>query len=133
MRQLPHLKRPRGGRSSGRRGQSQRGNRTFESNGPSVKVRGNANQLFEKYQALARDANTSGDRVAAENYLQHAEHYYRVLTLANGNQQRRPGNGQARPDDYAAAQPAKPQALPEDSAQAEPAKTDGGNSGPAPA
>ena len=53
----------------------------MESSGPDVKIRGNATQLFEKYQALARDAVTSGDRIAAENYLQHAEHYYRVLSV----------------------------------------------------
>ena len=53
----------------------------MESSGPDVKIRGNATQLFEKYQALARDAVTSGDRISAENYLQHAEHYYRVLSV----------------------------------------------------
>lgn len=54
-------------------------NRTFDSNGPDVKIRGTAAHIFEKYQALARDANASGDRVAAENYLQHAEHYFRIM------------------------------------------------------
>lgn len=63
------------------------GQRTFDSSGPDVKIRGSAAQIYEKYQALARDANSSGDRVGAENYLQHAEHYYRILManqLANG-------------------------------------------------
>lgn len=55
-------------------------NRSFDSNGPDVKIRGSASQIYEKYQALARDAQASGDRIMAENYLQHAEHYYRVLT-----------------------------------------------------
>jgi hypothetical protein len=54
-------------------------NRTFESNGPDVKVRGSAQTIFEKYQQLARDAQSSGDRVMAENYLQHAEHYFRIV------------------------------------------------------
>lgn len=54
-------------------------NRTLESNGPDVKVRGTAHQICEKYQALARDAHASGDRVAYENYLQHAEHYHRII------------------------------------------------------
>jgi hypothetical protein len=55
-------------------------NRAFDSNGPDgVKIRGNAQHVFEKYQQLARDAASSGDRVLAENYLQHAEHYFRVL------------------------------------------------------
>src|SRR5690349_14557461 len=55
-------------------------NRAFDSNGPDgVKVRGAAQHVFEKYQQLARDAQSAGDRVLAENYLQHAEHYFRVL------------------------------------------------------
>jgi hypothetical protein len=54
-------------------------NRSYDSNGPEVKIRGNAATVYEKYLQLARDANTSGDRVMAENYLQHAEHYYRIL------------------------------------------------------
>jgi len=51
----------------------------FESSGPDVKIKGNAIQVHERYQALARDALSSGDRVAAENYLQHAEHYQRII------------------------------------------------------
>lgn len=51
---------------------------TFDSNGPDVRVRGNAWQVYEKYQSLARDAVSAGDRVMAENYQQHAEHYYRI-------------------------------------------------------
>ncbi len=55
-------------------------NRAYESNGPEgAKVRGNAQTIYEKYQQLARDANSSGDRVLAENYLQHAEHYFRLI------------------------------------------------------
>jgi hypothetical protein len=55
-------------------------NRAFDSNGPDgVKVRGAAQHIYEKYQQLARDATSSGDRVLAESYLQHAEHYFRVL------------------------------------------------------
>lgn len=56
---------------------------TFDSNCIDVRVRGNAWQVHEKYQALARDATASGDRVAAENYLQHAEHYYRIIEAIN--------------------------------------------------
>lgn len=55
------------------------GNRSYESNGPDVKIRGNANQIYEKYLQYARDAQTSGDRIAAEAYFQHAEHYYRIM------------------------------------------------------
>lgn len=57
-------------------------NRSFESNGPEVKIRGNASQIYDKYLQLARDASSSGDRVRAENLYQHAEHYYRIV-LAN--------------------------------------------------
>lgn len=53
--------------------------RNFESNGPDVKIRGNANHIAEKYSVLARDALTSGDTVMAENYFQHAEHYFRII------------------------------------------------------
>jgi len=56
---------------------------TFDSNGPDVRVRGNAWQVYEKYQGLARDAMASGDRVTAENLLQHAEHYYRIIEAIN--------------------------------------------------
>jgi hypothetical protein len=54
-------------------------NRSFESNGPDMKVRGSAQHIYERYVQLARDAHSSGDRVLAENYMQHADHYYRVL------------------------------------------------------
>ncbi len=60
--------------------------RSFESNGPDVKIRGTPAHVAEKYVALARDAQTSGDPVLAENYLQHAEHYYRII-LAYREQQ----------------------------------------------
>jgi len=56
---------------------------TFDSNGPNVKIRGNAYQVFERYVALAREAAASGDRISAENLYQHAEHYFRVMN-ANG-------------------------------------------------
>ena len=56
--------------------------RNYESNGPDVKIRGSAQQIAEKYSTLARDAHSSGDRVMAENYLQHAEHYYRIIAAA---------------------------------------------------
>jgi hypothetical protein len=84
-------------------------NRSFDSNGPEVKVRGSATQIYEKYLQLARDANSSGDRVMAENYLQHAEHYFRIMAAQaeaqaqyhaqNGggnqnNQNRQPAAGQ---------------------------------------
>ena len=60
--------------------------RNYESNGPDVKIRGSAQQVAEKYAALARDAQSAGDRVMAENYLQHAEHYNRIIAAAQAQQ-----------------------------------------------
>jgi hypothetical protein len=51
----------------------------FDSNGPDVRIRGTAHQVCEKYLTLAKDAAASGDRIVAENYLQHAEHYQRII------------------------------------------------------
>ena len=53
-------------------------NQTFDSNGPNIKIRGSAHQIFERYLALAREATASDDRIAAENFYQHAEHYFRI-------------------------------------------------------
>ena len=66
-------------------------NQVFDSNGPDGRIRGNANQVMERYLGLARDASSQGDRVAAENYYQHAEHYFRLVNAYNQN------NGQRRP------------------------------------
>lgn len=63
----------------------------FDSNGPEGRIRGNAHQVMEKYLALARDAASQGDRHAAENFYQHAEHYFRLINAYNQN------NGQRRP------------------------------------
>jgi hypothetical protein len=62
-------------------------NRVFDSSGPDGKVRGTPQQIIDKYNVLARDAQVSGDRVAAESYLQHAEHYSRMLGEAQRQQQ----------------------------------------------
>src|SRR6266852_223282 len=64
-----------------RRGQNPM-TRVFESNGPDIKIRGTASHVAEKYVQLARDARSSGDPVAAENYYQHAEHYFRLIAAA---------------------------------------------------
>jgi hypothetical protein len=70
-------------------------NHVFDSNGPDIRVRGTAQQLFEKYLQLGRDATSGGDRVMAEGYLQYAEHYFRVLNLMNqAATQQAPGQGQ---------------------------------------
>ena len=102
----PNNKRPRGYRGNGRRpGFHGRGS-TFESNGPEGKIRGTAFQVIEKYQALAQDALSAGDRIGAENFFQHAEHYYRVVA-ANGWDQRgqRPQGQQPQPQQSQQSQP----------------------------
>jgi hypothetical protein len=67
--------------NNNRRGQNPM-TRVYESNGPEIKIRGTASHLAEKYVQLARDAQGSGDPVAAENYYQHAEHYFRIIAAA---------------------------------------------------
>lgn len=77
--------------------------RTFESNGPDVKIRGTAHHVAEKYLQLARDAQSSGDPVMAESYLQHAEHYFRIIAAAQLAQQQAQ-LGYARPPGEADAE-----------------------------
>ncbi len=79
-------------RGRGRRGPNPL-SRSYESNGPDVKVRGTAAHIAEKYMQLARDAHASGDPVLAESYLQHAEHYFRIIAAAQSQQQA--GSGEA--------------------------------------
>lgn len=87
-----------GSKRSRNRGGNRRGGgrqQSLDSNGPSVRVRGSAQQIHEKYLTLARDASSSGDRVSAENYSQHAEHYHRVLAVeAEQREQREQRNNQ---------------------------------------
>ncbi|MEZ5667506.1 MAG: DUF4167 domain-containing protein [Alphaproteobacteria bacterium] len=92
MRQNGNHKRPRNRGNLGRKPSNNR-NQTFDSNGPSVRIRGNAFQVHEKYLTLARDAYSSGDRVMAENYFQHAEHYYRIVNANADQAQRLNGHG----------------------------------------
>ena len=75
----PGKRPPRNNRGHVRRGGGNR-NQTLESTGPDIKVRGTAQQIAEKYMALARDASSWGDLIVAENYLQHAEHYQRIVS-----------------------------------------------------
>ncbi len=103
MRPNQHQKRSRG-RNAGRRSGPNR-QHNFDSNGPNVRIRGTAHQVHEKYLALARDAASSGDRVMAENLLQHADHYYRVLNeAAEANRDQRQPNGQDRQERQAGRQ-----------------------------
>ena len=93
MRDFKNMKRQRGrNRNGGQQGGGpklqQNVNRAFDSNGPeNIKIRGHAQHVYEKYQQLARDASTAGDRVLAENYLQHAEHYFRTIRALSPNRQ----------------------------------------------
>ncbi|MEE2997316.1 MAG: DUF4167 domain-containing protein [Pseudomonadota bacterium] len=96
MRQGPNKNRMRG-RGNGRKGGNPR-NQSFESNGADVKVRGNAQQVVEKYLTLARDASSAGDRISAESYYQFAEHYYRVMNAANEQQRQQQHNADADGD-----------------------------------
>jgi hypothetical protein len=102
MRQGPNSRRSRGrGTNSGRRQNVPLRHQTFDSNGPDVRIRGNAYQVHEKYLALARDATSAGDRIAAENYYQHAEHYFRIITIINesaGSDGQHQRGGGPRPD-----------------------------------
>jgi hypothetical protein len=90
-------KRMRGRPTNNRRGPNPL-TRSYESNGPDVKIRGNAHHVAEKYLQLARDAHTGGDPVGAENYLQHAEHYFRLIAAAQAAQALAQ-SGQQRPED----------------------------------
>jgi hypothetical protein len=86
MRQGLNAKRSRGRSNNGGGGRKQNVPlrlQTLDSSGPNGKLRGNAYQLHEKYLAMARDAHSMGDRVAAENFHQHAEHYFRIIN-SNG-------------------------------------------------
>ncbi|MGB0695301.1 MAG: DUF4167 domain-containing protein [Rhodospirillaceae bacterium] len=84
--------RPRGRNVGGKRPPNR--NQTFDSNGPGVRVRGNAQQIVEKYLSLARDSVSQGDRVLAENYFQHADHYQRILNALTGRYNRVEENSQ---------------------------------------
>ena len=102
MRQNQNHKRSRG---RGRRGnhigqQNFNRNTTFESNGPEGRLRGNAQQLFEKYTALAQDAQASGERISFEAFSQFADHYYRIhqSILANAEQRRQHDRQQDQTD-----------------------------------
>src|ERR1700754_2133659 len=76
--------------------------RVFDSNGPDIKIRGTASHIAEKYVQLARDARGAGDPVAAENYYQHAEHYFRLIAAAQEqfrqNQQQPPRDNEVIDD-----------------------------------
>jgi hypothetical protein len=89
--------------------------RVYESNGPDVKIRGTASHIAEKYIQLARDAQGSGDPVAAENYYQHAEHYFRLIAAAQEQfRQQNPYYNQQQPHQQGGAPSGQPQASGDD-------------------
>jgi hypothetical protein len=84
--------------NNNRRGQNPM-TRVYESNGPDIKIRGTASHIAEKYLQLARDSRSSGDPVAAENYYQHAEHYFRLIAAAQEQFRQNQPQQQPRQDD----------------------------------
>ena len=94
------------GKNNRHRGRSRRGgggqinrNTTLDSNGPDVRLRGNAFQLYEKYVSLGNDASAAGERISAEAYYQHADHYFRVHSAVTSASEERRGqnsNGKAQ-------------------------------------
>ena len=112
------MKRQRGRNRNNNRSNNSNPNRSLDSNGPGVKVRGNVSTVYEKYSALARDAQSSGNRVNAENLKQHAEHYLRLMNemetarlaaQAERDAQRAPRNENATGDEAPDGKPGKPQ------------------------
>jgi len=95
------------------RGRTRKGpnplSRTYESNGPDVKIRGTALHVAEKYQQLARDAQASGDRIMSENYFQHAEHYLRIVAAAQPQGQPAAHTGRGEGDETEQEGAAQPQ------------------------
>lgn len=115
-------------RSGGKRSQGPR-NRNYQSSGGDNKVRGSAQQVLDKYLAMARDATSAGDRIAAEGFFQHAEHYYRVLNdrpdqskKSHTDRQQKSGShgrdNKQEPADNAPPQAAAPEAAAEPSVEA---------------
>ncbi|MCG5243055.1 DUF4167 domain-containing protein [Azospirillum doebereinerae] len=105
-----------GGGNANRRQNVPLRHQNFDSNGPDVRIRGNAWQVQEKYQTLARDAMTAGDRVQAENYLQHAEHYLRITNQIQESENRQRG-GQPQPNGGHTSVPGPVQSFDEDESQ----------------
>lgn len=103
MRNGQNGRRRRGGGGGGVSRVPGQGHQTDRGNRMEVRVRGNAHQLLEKYKQLARDASQAGDRVAAEYYLQHADHYFRTLSEFRARQEEqriRQGGAPQQRDDY---------------------------------
>jgi hypothetical protein len=103
---LVEQKTMRNGQNKRMRGRNRKGghhqnplSRVYESNGQDVKIRGTASHIAEKYLQLARDAQSSGDMIAAEHYYQHAEHYFRLIATAQEQLRQNPPYFQQQPGD----------------------------------
>ncbi len=142
MRQAHNARRSRG--RSNRKHNAPLKHQSFESNGPDVRIRGNAHQVYEKYLAMARDAHSTGDRISAEGYYQHAEHYFRIMNDSTDpqnaqrqqqQQQRQRENGHDRQaaDGGQRAEPAQAQDGAEPVKSADPVEPAGGAGGSEPA
>jgi hypothetical protein len=107
-----------GDRPSGQQQRPPPRGQTFDSHGPDIRIRGTTHQIFERYVALAREAATAGDRVAAENLYQHAEHYFRI------------GNASRDGDSQGALQPTTPADAAMGAAEQRSSETDQGASQP---
>lgn len=115
MRHGSSSRRQRNRGNGGRRGNQQR-TQVYDSNGPDVRIRGTAHQVAEKYEILAKDAASSGDRILAESYLQHAEHYLRIV----GNMQPQPsGESEGQNAGARESQQNKPEAQPQGNCKVE--------------
>lgn len=77
--QSSNRRRNRNNNNGGNRSRGGNKSRVYDSNGPDVRIRGTAHQIAEKYQTLAKDSSSSGDYIMSESYLQHAEHYLRII------------------------------------------------------
>jgi hypothetical protein len=84
MKQGSNTRRPRGRNNNNKRSPGRNSNQ--DNGGSDVRLRGNASQVYEKYLALARDALSADDSISSENYSQHAEHFYRIMTISAENQ-----------------------------------------------
>ena len=84
MKQGSNSRRPRGRSNNNKRSPNR--NNNHDSGGLEIRVRGNASQVHEKYLSLARDALSADDRISSENYSQHAEHFYRIMSINAENQ-----------------------------------------------
>ncbi len=103
MRPANNVRRPRGRQNRKQHGSPR--SQTYDSNGPDVRVRGNATQIYDKYLSLARDAAASGDRVAAEGYFQFAEHYFRIMNDSTDPRRANPQQGRGEHSQNGADQP----------------------------